>query len=41
LQTWSEVVECSALTGEMDGALRVKVQGMGRRSRLSTDTPLK
>jgi len=39
--TWPEVVECSALTGEMDYLLRVVVQDMGHYSRFVMDTLLK
>jgi Lrp/AsnC family leucine-responsive transcriptional regulator len=41
VQTWPEVVECSALTGEMDYLLRVVVQDMGHYSRFVMDTLLK
>jgi Lrp/AsnC family leucine-responsive transcriptional regulator len=41
VQTWPEVVECAALTGEMDYLLRVVVQDMGHYSRFVMDTLLK
>jgi Lrp/AsnC family leucine-responsive transcriptional regulator len=41
VQAWPEVVECSALTGEMDYLLRVVVQDMGHYSRFVMDTLLK
>ncbi|MES2960719.1 MAG: Lrp/AsnC family transcriptional regulator [Pseudomonadota bacterium] len=41
VQTWPEVVECSALTGEMDYLLRVVVQDMGHYSRFVMETLLK
>ena len=41
VQTWPEVVECAALTGEMDYLLRVVVQDMGHYSRFIMDTLLK
>jgi len=41
VQTWPEVVECSALTGEMDYLLRVAVQDMAHYSRFFMDTLLK
>ena len=41
VQTWPEVVECAALTGEMDFMLRVLVQDMGHYSRFIMDTLLK
>lgn len=41
VQTWQEVVECAALTGEMDYLLRVVVQDMGHYSRFIMDTLLK
>ena len=41
VQTWPEVVECAALTGEMDFLLRVLVQDMGHYSRFIMDTLLK
>jgi Lrp/AsnC family transcriptional regulator, leucine-responsive regulatory protein len=40
-QAWPEVVECSALTGEMDCLLRVVVQDMAHYSRFVMDTLLK
>jgi len=40
VQTWPEVVECAALTGEMDYLLRVVVQDMAHYSRFITDTLL-
>ena len=40
VQTWPEVVECAALTGEMDFLLRVVVQDMGHYSRFIMDTLL-
>ena len=39
--TWPEVVECMALTGEMDYFLRVVVQDMAHCSRFVMDTLLK
>ncbi len=39
--TWPEVVECVALTGEMDYFLRVVVQDMAHYSRFIMDTLLK
>jgi len=39
--TWPEVVECAALTGEMDFLLRVVVQDMAHYSRFVMDTLLK
>ena len=39
--TWPEVVECMALTGEMDYFLRVVVQDMAHYSRFVMDTLLK
>ena len=39
--TWPEVVECAALTGEMDYLLRVVVQDMAHYSRFIMDTLLK
>ena len=39
--TWPEVVECAALTGEMDFLLRVVVQDMAHYSRFIMDTLLK
>lgn len=41
VQTWPEVVECAALTGEMDYLLRVLVRDMGHYSRFIMDTLLK
>jgi len=41
VQTWPEVVECAALTGEMDYLLRVVVEDMGHYSRFIMDTLLK
>lgn len=41
VQTWPEVVECAALTGEMDYLLRVVVQDMGHYSRFIMETLLK
>jgi Lrp/AsnC family leucine-responsive transcriptional regulator len=41
VQTWPEVVECAALTGEMDYVLRVLVQDMAHYSRFMMDTLLK
>jgi Lrp/AsnC family transcriptional regulator, leucine-responsive regulatory protein len=41
VQAWPEVVECSALTGEMDYLLRVVVQDMAHYSRFVMDTLLK
>lgn len=41
VQAWPEVVECAALTGEMDYLLRVVVQDMGHYSRFVMDTLLK
>ena len=38
VQTWPEVVECAALTGEMDYLLRVVVQDMAHYSRFIMDT---
>jgi Lrp/AsnC family leucine-responsive transcriptional regulator len=37
VQAWPEVVECSALTGEMDYLLRVLVRDMGHYSRFVMD----
>ena len=39
--TWPEVVECAALTGEMDYLLRVVVADMAHYSRFIMDTLLK
>ena len=41
VQTWPEVVECAALTGEMDYLLRVVVQDMAHYARFIKDTLLK
>jgi Lrp/AsnC family transcriptional regulator, leucine-responsive regulatory protein len=41
VQTWPEVAECAALTGEMDYLLRVVVQDMAHYSRFIMDTLLK
>ena len=41
VQTWPEVVECAALTGEMDYLMRVVVQDMAHYSRFIMDTLLK
>ncbi len=41
VQAWPEVVECVALTGEMDYLLRVVVEDMGHYSRFIMDTLLK
>ena len=41
VQTWPEVVECAALTGEMDFLLRVVVRDMAHYSRFIMDTLLK
>jgi Lrp/AsnC family transcriptional regulator, leucine-responsive regulatory protein len=41
VQTWPEVVECVALTGDMDYLLRVVVQDMAHYSRFIMDTLLK
>ncbi len=41
VQTWPEVAECVALTGEMDYLLRVVVQDMAHYSRFIMDTLLK
>jgi len=41
VQAWPEVVECVALTGEMDYLLRVVVQDMAHYSRFIMDTLLK
>jgi Lrp/AsnC family leucine-responsive transcriptional regulator len=41
VQTWPEVAECAALTGEMDYVLRVLVQDMAHYSRFIMDTLLK
>ena len=41
VQTWPEVVECAALTGDMDYLLRVVVQDMAHYARFIMDTLLK
>ena len=41
VQTWPEVVECAALTGEMDFLLRVVVEDMAHYSRFVMDTLLR
>jgi Lrp/AsnC family transcriptional regulator, leucine-responsive regulatory protein len=41
VQSWPEVVECVALTGEMDFLLRVVVEDMAHYSRFIMDTLLK
>jgi Lrp/AsnC family leucine-responsive transcriptional regulator len=41
VQAWPEVIECSALTGEMDYLLRVVVADMAHYSRFIMDTLLK
>jgi len=41
VQAWPEVVECAALTGEMDFMLRVVVADMAHYSRFIMDTLLK
>ena len=41
VQAWAEVVECAALTGDMDYLLRVVVQDMAHYSRFIMDTLLK
>jgi Lrp/AsnC family transcriptional regulator, leucine-responsive regulatory protein len=41
VQTWPEVVECAALTGEMDYLLRVLVRDMAHYSHFIMDTLLK
>src|SRR3954471_5398207 len=41
VQTWPEVVECVALTGEMDFLLRVVVEDMAHYSRFIMETLLK
>ncbi|QNP49986.1 Lrp/AsnC family transcriptional regulator [Diaphorobacter aerolatus] len=41
VQSWPEVVECSALTGEMDYLLRVVVADMAHYSRFIMETLLK
>jgi Lrp/AsnC family transcriptional regulator, leucine-responsive regulatory protein len=40
VQSWPEVVECAALSGEMDYLLRVVVQDMAHYSRFVADTLL-
>jgi Lrp/AsnC family leucine-responsive transcriptional regulator len=40
VQTWPEVVECAALTGEMDYLLRVVVEDMQHYARFISDTLL-
>lgn len=41
VQTWPEVVECAAWTGEMDYLLRVVMADMAHYSRSIMDTLLK
>ncbi len=41
VQAWPEVVECAALTGEMDYLLRVLVRDMAHYSRFIMDSLLK
>ena len=41
VQTWPEVAECAALTGEMDYLLRVQVADMAHYSRFIMDTLLR
>ena len=41
VQTWPEVVECAALTGEMDFLLRLVVADMGAYSRFMMDVLLR
>ncbi|MFN9744564.1 MAG: Lrp/AsnC family transcriptional regulator [Betaproteobacteria bacterium] len=41
VQTWPEVVECAALTGEMDYLLRVLVRDMAHHSRFLMDQLLR
>jgi Lrp/AsnC family leucine-responsive transcriptional regulator len=41
VQTWPEVVECLALTGEMDYMLRVHVQDMDHYAHFVLETLLK
>jgi len=41
VQSWPEVIECAALTGEMDFLLRVVVQDMAHYSRFILETLLK
>ena len=41
VQAWPEVVECVALTGEMDFLLRLVLQDMSAYSRFMMDTLLR
>jgi Lrp/AsnC family leucine-responsive transcriptional regulator len=41
VQTWPEVVECAALTGDMDYLLRVVVRDMAHYARFISETLLK
>jgi Lrp/AsnC family transcriptional regulator, leucine-responsive regulatory protein len=41
VQAWPEVVECAALTGDMDYLLRVLVRDMAHYSRFIMDSLLK
>jgi Lrp/AsnC family leucine-responsive transcriptional regulator len=41
VQSWPEVVECAALTGEMDYLLRVMVRDIEHCSRFIMDTLLR
>jgi Lrp/AsnC family transcriptional regulator, leucine-responsive regulatory protein len=41
VQTWSEVTECAALTGEMDYLLRVQVRDMAHYSHFVLETLLR
>ena len=41
VQTWPEVIECAALTGEMDYLLRVAVHDMAHYTRFVMETLLK
>lgn len=41
VQAWPEVVECTALTGEMDFLLRLVLQDMGAYARFMMDTLLR
>jgi Lrp/AsnC family leucine-responsive transcriptional regulator len=41
VQTWPEVVECAALTGDMDYLLRVVVTDMAHYSRFMMETLLR
>ncbi len=41
VQTWPEVVECAALTGEMDYLLKLRIKDMGAYSRFIMDVLLK